>query len=102
MEYGLPPEERARLRLLAKRQAEIAALPVMRVRRKLWTDMNDAVPGCRPPFAIETWTFDRDFMPASIFQCKSHHGRQLEGKFLRHIRHAEILGVCPSNRLEKS
>ena len=98
MEYSLPPEERARLRELARRQAEIAALPVMALRQKLWTDMNDAVPGCRPPFAIETWTFDRDFMPASIFQCKSQYGRRLEGGFLRHIRHAEILNddhVCP-------
>jgi hypothetical protein len=70
----------------------------MNVRRKLWTDMNDAVPGSRPPFAIETWTFDRDFMPASIFQCQSQYGRQLEGKLLRNIRHFEILNddhVCP-------
>jgi hypothetical protein len=98
MEYDLPPDERTRLRRLARRQAEIAALPVMHVRRKLWTDMNDAVPGARPPFAIETWTFDRDFMPASIFQCESKYGRLLEGSFLRHIRDFEILNddhVCP-------
>jgi hypothetical protein len=98
MEYSLPPEERAHLRKLAKRQAEIANLPVMQVRRNLWTDTNDAVPGSRPPFAIETWTFDRDFMPSSIFQCQSQYGRRLEGEFLRHIRQFEILNddhVCP-------
>ncbi len=98
MKYSLTPEERTRLRSLAQRQAQIAALPVMQVRRKLWTDMNDAVPGARPPFAIETWTFDRDFLPPSIFQCTSPYGRQIEGRLLRHIRHFEILNddhVCP-------
>jgi hypothetical protein len=97
--YSLPPEERAYLRGLARRQAEIAALPVMQTRRQRWTDMNDAKPGARPPFAIETWTFDRDFMPASIFQCKSDYGRRLESGFLRHIRHHELLDddhVCPA------
>ena len=98
VQYSLPPEERAHLRKLAQRQADIAALPVMQARRKLWTDMNDAVRGCRPPFAIESSTFDRDFMPASIFGCASTYGRQIERKLLRAIRHHEILNddhVCP-------
>lgn len=98
MNYKLPAEERAVLRALARRQAEIAALPVMEKRKALWTAVNDAIPGARPPFVVETWTFDRDFMPASIFQCKSDYGRSLESGFLRHIRHHEILDddrVCP-------
>ena len=98
MNYTLPAEDRAYLRGLAQRQAEIAALPVMTERRQLWNDMNDAKPGARPPFAIETGTFDRDFMPASIFRCKSDYGRGLENGFLRHIRHHELLDddhVCP-------
>jgi len=98
MKYVLPGEERTYLRELARRQAEIAALPVMGQRRQRWTDMNDAVPGTRPPFVIETWTFDRDFMPASIYRCRSEIGKQLEHGFLRHIRHHEILDddhVCP-------
>lgn len=98
MNYSLPPEERDYLRHLAQRQAEIAALPVMAQRRRRWTEMNDAKPGARPPFAIETWTFDRDFMPESIFRCTSDLGRALEKSFLRHIRHHEILNddhVCP-------
>ncbi len=98
MPYTLPETERVHLRGLAKRQAEIAALPVMAQRRKLWTDMNDARPGARPPFAIETWTFDRDFMPESIYHCISELGRRLENGFLRNIRHHEILNddhVCP-------
>ncbi|MCE9615884.1 MAG: hypothetical protein K8T26_16560 [Lentisphaerae bacterium] len=94
----LPKDEREYLRRLARRQAEIAALPVMQERKQLWTDMNDGKPGARPPFAIESWTFDRDFMPASLYQCKSERGRRLEGSFLRHIRHHELLDddhVCP-------
>lgn len=98
MTYVLPENERIYLRELAKRQAEIAALPIMARRKQQWTDMNDGKPGTRPPFAIETWTFDRDFMPASIFTCQSDLGRRLESGFLRHIRHHEILQddhVCP-------
>jgi hypothetical protein len=98
MQYALPENERQYLRKLAERQAEIAALQVMAQRRQMWTDLNDGKPGTRPPFAIETWTFDRDFMPASIFHCKSDYGRRLEGTFLRNIRHHEILDddhVCP-------
>src|SRR5512140_1642954 len=96
--YSLPENERSYLRSLARRQAEIAALPVMQQRIKLWTAVNEATPGARPPFVIETWTFDRDFMPASIYQCRTGYGRKLETEFLRNIRHHEILGddhVCP-------
>lgn len=98
MPYTLVEEERHYLRDLARRQAEIASLPVMAQRRQMWTDMNDGKPGTRPPFVIESWTFDRDFMPATIFRCQSDYGRKLEGNFLRNIRHHEILNddhVCP-------
>ncbi len=98
MPYELPADERDYLRTLARRQAELAALPVMEQRKALWTAMNDAVPGTRPPFAIESWTFDRDFMPGSLLQCKSAYGRRLEQTFLRHIRHHELFDddhVCP-------
>jgi len=98
MSYSLPDYEIQILRTLARRQIEIAALPVMGQRKQMWTDMNDGKPGTRPPFVIESWTFDRDFMPDSIFHCKSDYGRRLEGEFLRNIRHHEILDddhVCP-------
>ena len=96
--YSVPPEDRERLRMLARRQAELAALPVMAERQQRWADMNDAKPGARPPFAIESRTFDRDFLPGSLLQCSSPLGRGLERNFLRHIRHHEILQddhVCP-------
>lgn len=98
MPYAHAENERRYLRDLARRQAEIAALPVMAQRRQMWTDVNDGKPGTQPPFAIETCTFDRDFMPASIFRCQSEYGRRMEGGFLRNIRHHEILDddhVCP-------
>ena len=83
MSYVLAENERRYLRDLARRQAEIAALPVMEQRRRMWTDVNDSKPGARPPFVIETWTFDRDFMPDSILRCRSEYGRKLEGALLR-------------------
>lgn len=98
MSYSLPAEERVYLRELAKRQAEIAALPVMQVRKKIWTDMNDCVPGARPPFAIETDSFDRDFLPDTMLRCTTDFGRWLEKDFLRNIRRYELVGddhVCP-------
>lgn len=96
--YALPADERVYLRALAARQAEIAALPVMDARRRQWMALNDGVPGTPPPFVIETFTWDRDFMPESLYRCTSGYGRQLETQFLRHIRHHEILDddhVCP-------
>lgn len=100
MEYQLSKEELDRLRKLAQQQTEIASLPVMEQRKKLWNDMNNAVPGAKPPFAIESWTFDRDFMPDNILHCKTDYGRMLERNFLRAIRHHEILNddhVCPDS-----
>ncbi|MEI8206301.1 MAG: hypothetical protein WCG03_05430 [Kiritimatiellales bacterium] len=97
--YTLSKEEVTRLRTLAKRQTELAALPVMELRKKLWMDMNDGVSGARPPFAIEAFSFDRDFLPDSLLQCSSEYGKKLERTFLRHIRHHEILNddqVCPN------
>ena len=96
--YQLSTEERTYLRKLARQQADLAALPVMQSRRKQWTDMNDGIPVTRPPFVIESETFDRDFLPDSLFHCTSEYGRRLERRFLRHIRHQEILNddhVCP-------
>jgi len=97
--FSLSKDEISHLRKLAKRQAELAALPIMEARKKIWFDMNDNVAGARPPFAIESGTFDRDFMPESMLHCTSEYGKSLERNFLRHIRHHEILNddhVCPN------
>lgn len=99
-EWQIPADERTHLRRLAAKQAEYAALPVMAERRKMWYDLNDGPPGrSRPPVVIETWTFDRDFMPPQVFQCSSPTGRSIEWQLMRNIREHELIDddkVCPS------
>ena len=91
MAWILPEKEQNYLRTLAERQAEIAALPVMETRKQRWYELNDGRAGVHPPVIIETWTFDRDFMPESIFQCKSEIGRGIERQLLRNIRNHELI-----------
>ena len=91
MNFDLPQEEWIYLRGLAKKQAEYAALPVMAERKQMWYALNDARPGARPPVIVETWTFDRDFMPEKIFRCQSETGRAIETKLLRNIRNHELI-----------
>lgn len=91
MEWNLPETERTYLRELARKQAAYAALPVMAQRKRMWNDLNDGLPGARPPVVIETWTFDRDFLPASVFRCTSALGRRIEGQLLRNLRNHELI-----------
>ncbi|MCU0522453.1 MAG: hypothetical protein MUF84_17390 [Anaerolineae bacterium] len=91
MEWVLLDSERIYLRELAARQAEIAALPVMAARKRQWYDLNDGHVGARPPVIIETWTFDRDFMPESLYRCASDVGRGIERQLLRNIRNHELI-----------
>ena len=90
-EWHIPDEERRYLRDLAQKQAEYAALPVMAQRKQMWYDLNDGRPGARPPVIIETWTFDRDFMPESVFCCASPTGRAIERQLLRNVRNHELI-----------
>ena len=91
MDLTLPDEERRYLRDLARKQAEYASLPVMARRRQMWYDLNDSRAGARPPVIIETWTFDRDFMPAAIYRCTSQAGRLIERQLLRNVRNHELI-----------
>ena len=91
MEWQIPNDERSYLRELAQRQAEYASLPCMAARRQMWYDLNDGCPGARPPVVIETWTFDRDFLPPGVFHCSSPVGRQVETQLLRNLRNHELL-----------
>jgi hypothetical protein len=91
MVFDLPHKERSYVRELAKRQAEMAALPIMSERKRMWYDLNDAHPGARPPVIVETWTFDRDFMPEAIYHCQSEAGRWIENQLLRNIRNHELI-----------
>jgi len=91
MEWQISDDERSYLRELAQRQAEYAALPCMAARRQMWYDLNDALAGARPPVVIETWTFDRDFLPPNVFHCTSPVSRQIETQLLRNIRNHELI-----------
>lgn len=84
--------ERTYLRELATRQAEIAALPVMEERKQMWYALNDGDTGrARPPAIIETWTFNRDFLPDEIYQCESPPARKIESTLLANIRNHELI-----------
>ncbi|MEI8191206.1 MAG: UvrD-helicase domain-containing protein, partial [candidate division NC10 bacterium] len=97
MNWHIPDDERAYLRDLARKQAEYAALPVMAQRKQMWYDLNDAHSSTaqhaapRPPVIVETWTFDRDFMPDRIFRCQSQAGRTVEMQLLRNVRNHELI-----------
>lgn len=91
MNWNLSAEERIYLRALAQKQASYAALPIMAERKALWYALNDAHPSARPPVVIETWTFDRDFLPNSVFRCTTPTGRQIESQLLRNIRNHELI-----------
>lgn len=99
MDYQITVPERIYLRELARKQAEYAALPIMAQRRKMWQDMNDGKPGTRPPVVIETWTFNRDFMPEGISKCTTPVAREIEWRLLEATRWHELIGddrVIPS------
>ena len=83
----IPPS--GTFRELARRQAEYAALPVMAERKAMWYALNDG--DARPPFVVETWTFNRDFLPDSVFRCESELGRRIEMPMLCHIRNHELI-----------
>jgi len=87
----LTKAERIYLRELAKKQAEYASLPVMKERKQMWYDLNDGKANPRPPVIAETWTFDRDFMPGSVYKCTSETGRSLEYQLLKKIRNHELI-----------
>jgi len=91
MEWHILDSERGYLRGLASKQAAYAALPVMAQRKQMWYDLNDGRPGARPPVVVETWTFDRDFMPEGVFRCASQAGRAIEQQLLRNVRNYELI-----------
>ena len=91
MHWTIPRKEARYLRDLADIQATYAALPVMDDRKRQWTALNDGQPGAIPPVIIETWTFDRDFLPDSILRCTTPEGRRIEKQLLRNVRNFELI-----------
>lgn len=91
MDFDVPANERAYLRELAKKQAEYAALPIMAKRKQMWYDLNDGRSGATAPVIIEPWTFDRDFLPDSVYHCTTRSARNIERQMLRNIRNHELI-----------
>lgn len=83
-------KEREYLRELAKKQMEYAHLPEMEEKKKMWFDLNTGKEAV-PPVVVESWTFDPDMMPDSVFQCISPKAREVEYKLLKNIREYELI-----------
>lgn len=85
----LTEKERNRLRSLAGRQAEYAALPVMAERAGLWREHND-LSGGRPMINTETSSFERELLPPLV--CESPKAREFELALLRNVFNHEHIG----------
>lgn len=83
-------KERRYLRELAKKQKEYANLPEMERKKQRWFDLNMGKTVV-PPVVVETWTFDPDMMPESIYQCTTPRARQVEYSLLKNIREYELI-----------
>ncbi len=77
---AITQKERNRLRDLAQRQLEIARSPEMQQRVKDWYLHND-LNGDKPPFVVETWTFQQD-IPLEPLECESNFAREVETALL--------------------
>jgi hypothetical protein len=87
--YALSAPDRERLRGLAERMAEYAALPVMAERTRLWYAHN-ALAGSRPLVVIEMDTFESEMLPP--LECAGAWAREVERDLLRAIVHHEQIG----------
>lgn len=76
--------ERKIIRDLAKKVADIAALPVMEERRNLWRKHNALKP-CRPMMLIFPEGSWRELLPAESLRCPSKEGRAIELDLRRRI-----------------
>lgn len=95
MSFTVTAKEREYLRDLAKKQAEIAALPVMKQRTEEWYAHNE-LRGQRPMIVIETASFWQDMKPES--RCESPFAKAVEDQLQRNIVQHECIDddcVCP-------
>ena len=83
-ELELPKADVQRLRELAKRKHEIANLPLMEERRKLWTDANDLKVG-RPPMYVNEICWMEIDDPALKPICQHPFARELETALLEEL-----------------
>jgi hypothetical protein len=86
--YQISMEERSYLRELAKKQHDIANLPMMETRKQLWYDHNSLM-GKRPMVVIEAASFQGDLMPQ--LRCESGAAQELEYQLLVNIVNHELV-----------
>jgi len=82
--------ERERIRALASRWAEIAALPVMAERKRAWTALHDLRPE-RPMVLFEVGSVDEYVRPDEL-ECTHPVLRAVEATMLEHIHHFDEVG----------
>jgi hypothetical protein len=94
--------ERQTLRRLAGRWMELACLPGMVERKRLWTALKDLRPE-RPMVLFEVWTLGNHFVHEDELQCTDPFLRKVELNMRRYIRQVEEIGddlvLEPSYRL---
>jgi hypothetical protein len=84
------PAERARIRALASRWAEVAALPIMAERKRAWTALHDLEPE-RPMVLFEVGTV-ADYVREDELTCTQPVLRAVEATMLEHLRHFDEVG----------
>ena len=84
------PAERERIRTLASRWAEIAALPVMAERKRAWRALHDLEPE-RPMVLFEVGTVDQ-YVRDDELTCKNPVLRAVEATMLEHLHHFDEVG----------
>ena len=78
------------LRRLAQRWMELAHLPVMEERKRLWTKLKDLQPE-RPMVLFEVWTVE-DYVHPNELICQDPFLRHIELHMRRSIRQIEEVG----------
>ena len=88
---AMPPKDREIVRDLAKRVAEIAALPVQAERRDLWRRHN-ALGDARPMILVFPEGSWGELLPDSALECESKEARGPERRLRSRIIQHEFLG----------
>lgn len=86
----ISPEDRQRIRELAKRVAEIAHLPIMEERREMWKRHN-RLERVRPMILVFPEGSWRELLPDAALQCEGETARTIERELRRRIYYHEHL-----------
>jgi hypothetical protein len=82
--------DQKRLKNLAYKWMEIASLPIMQKRKKMWRDVKD-LKGPKPMILIETCTI-KEFVTKDDLQCEDPYLRNVEKNMLTNIFQYEYVG----------